>query len=116
MKRTLILLLLGLAVGTGSYRLQLHFRATPESAALDHHLAWMKAELNVSDEGARPDAGRGQPVQIVLRRGLIEVAAAAVLGADANVGETVPVTIRNTGRVVRAKLTEPGKALFVEGP
>ena len=73
-------------------------------------------ELNVSDEGAKPDAGRGQPVQIVLRRGLIEVAAAAVLGADANVGETVPVTIRNTGRVVRAKLTEPGKALFVEGP
>jgi len=50
MKRTLVLLLLGLAVGTGSYRLQLHFRSTPESAALDHHLAWMKAELNVSDE------------------------------------------------------------------
>jgi len=50
MKRTLILLIMGLAVGTGSYSLQLHFRERPESGALDSHLAWMKAELNVSDD------------------------------------------------------------------
>jgi len=49
-KRTFVMLLLGTAVGAGAYFGHLHLRAPAGDGALDHHLAWMQSELQVSDE------------------------------------------------------------------
>lgn len=50
MRRTVVMLALGAAVGVGTYFGHLHFRAPAGDRTLDHHLAWMQSELHVSDE------------------------------------------------------------------
>ncbi|MGD0677155.1 MAG: flagella basal body P-ring formation protein FlgA [Polyangiaceae bacterium] len=71
-------------------------------------------ELTVAPEGASYDAIRGSQVTIVVRRGAVEVRAAGVTLADADVGDLVPVQIRPSGRVLRARLTANDEALALE--
>lgn len=73
-------------------------------------------ELAVTAEASRPDLTRGGTLTLLLRRGGIEISATAVAGADADVGAVLPVTVRATGRVVKAKLIEPARAVLVEAP
>lgn len=76
----------------------------------------LPVELLVSAEAARPDAPRGTPITLVVRHGLVEVTTSGVAGADADVGAVLPVTVRATGHVVKAKLVEPARAVLVEAP
>lgn len=71
-------------------------------------------ELTVSPNGALYDSTRGSAVTLVLRRGLVEVRAAGVAMADADVGDVVPVQLRPSGRVLRARLITTDEALAVE--
>ncbi len=52
----------------------------------------------------------------MVRQGLIEVRIGASAGADANIGDMLPVVLRPSGRVLQARLIEPTVALAVEGP
>ena len=50
MKQGLWVLLLGLALGTGSYMAYMHCHQPFDARSLDGQLAWMKTELHLSDE------------------------------------------------------------------
>ena len=50
MKRGLLVLLLGAAVGTATHMVFFRLHQPPNPASLDGQLAWMKAELRLSDE------------------------------------------------------------------
>lgn len=73
-------------------------------------------ELAMSEEAARPDVAKGASLSLVVRRGAVEVSAPATASADGNVGDVVPVLVRATGRVLRARLLQkdPAKALAME--
>lgn len=70
----------------------------------------------LSSEAATPDVPRGAPLTLVLERGLIEVATTAVAGGEGDVGAVIPVTVRPSGRVLRAKLVAKDRAVALEGP
>ncbi len=71
-------------------------------------------DLSLSKAASEPDLARGAPVTLVIQRGLVEVNASAVAGADAEIGSVFPVTLYPSGHVVRARLLENGRALAVE--
>ncbi|MCF7689002.1 MAG: hypothetical protein K9M98_14185 [Cephaloticoccus sp.] len=50
MMRTTIILLLGLLVGVTSHELYFHARQPLDTNSLDGQLAWMKSELDISDQ------------------------------------------------------------------
>jgi hypothetical protein len=71
-------------------------------------------ELMVSPDGASFDTARGAAITLVVRRGAVEVRAAAVTMADGDVGDLVPVQLRQSTRVLRSRLTAPDEAIAVE--
>jgi hypothetical protein len=72
--------------------------------------------LSVSADGALFDVSRGSTVTLVIRRSLVEVRVPAAANADADIGDPLPVQIRLSGRVVRARLVAKDEALAVEEP
>jgi hypothetical protein len=71
-------------------------------------------ELGVSADAITFDTSRGNPLTLVIRRPLVEVRIGAFAGADADIGDPVPVQLRPSGRVVRARLLSKDEALAVE--
>lgn len=71
-------------------------------------------ELSVPPEALVFDVSKGAPLSLVVRRGLVEVTAPAVLAADADVGDVVQVLLRPSGRALRAQLVTKDRALAVE--
>jgi hypothetical protein len=49
MKRGILVLLLGVAVGIATHVIYFHFHRAPDPDSLDGQLAWMKSELQLSD-------------------------------------------------------------------
>ncbi len=78
--------------------------------------ASVPVELTLSAEAAEPDVARGGAVTLLVRQGLVEVRVAASAAIDADVGDNLPVVLRPSGRVLRARLIERNVALAVEGP
>jgi hypothetical protein len=70
------------------------------------------AVFDVSPAAAAPDLAKGGPVTLVVKSGLVEIAARASAGDNANVGDVIPVTVGATGKVVRAKLVTRDRAVF----
>ncbi len=75
----------------------------------------VRLELAVSAEGATYDTARGAALTLIVRRTLVEVRAAAFAAADADVGDAIPVQLRPSGRVVRARLVSKDEAVALEG-
>ncbi len=73
-------------------------------------------ELVLPASAAAPDLARGAAVTLSVRRGLVEIRAGGSAGADADVGDTLPVVLRPSGRVLRARLVEPTLAVALEEP
>jgi hypothetical protein len=91
--------------------------ATLELASDDKVVASVPVSvvLDVSEEAAKTDVARGSRVNLVIERPAIRITAAGVVLGDANVGDVVQVSVRPTGRVVRAKLTGRDEARVMEG-
>jgi hypothetical protein len=70
----------------------------------------------VSAEGAVYDAPRGSSLTLVISRTLVEVRVPAAASVDADVGDTLPVQIRLSGRTMRARLVSKDEAVAVEAP
>jgi hypothetical protein len=77
---------------------------------------FVPVDLDVSVEGATFDAPRGRPLTLVLRRSLLEIRVAALASADADVGDPLPVKVRDSGKTLRARLTSRDEALAMEQP
>jgi len=69
-------------------------------------------DLDLSAEAAVPDIAKGAAVTVTVKSGLVEISASALAGADADVGEDLPVTLRPSGKILRATLVAPGKAVI----
>ena len=76
----------------------------------------VQVDLLLPATAALPELARGAPVTLVVRQGLVEIRVGASAGADADVGDTIPVILRPSGRVLRARLIERDTALAEEGP
>jgi Chaperone for flagella basal body P-ring formation len=72
-------------------------------------------DLAVSSDGATFEVARGATVTLVVRRSFVEVRAPGFAGADADVGDPLPVQLRPSGRVVRARLVSKDEALALDG-
>ena len=55
----------------------------------------------------------GLAITLVIRRGLVEVSSAGTAGADADVGDLVPVVLSPSGRTISARLEDADHALAV---
>jgi hypothetical protein len=71
-------------------------------------------ELAVSADGALYDTPRGASVTLVIRRNYIEVRTTGMTTADADLGDAVPVQLRPSGRMLRARLTAKDEAVAIE--
>jgi flagella basal body P-ring formation protein FlgA len=71
-------------------------------------------DLSVSAEGAVYDVVRGATVAVVVRRGSVEVRTTGFAGADADIGDRLPVQLRPSGRVLRTRLVNKDEALVEE--
>ena len=71
-------------------------------------------EISLPPEAAVADISRGQTVQLVVRRGLVEVSLPAVATADADIGSVFTLSVRPSGRVVRARAIDKDHALALE--
>ncbi len=88
------------------------FRAGAEVLAR----ASVQVDLVLPASAAAPELARGAAVTLVVRQGLVEIRVGASAGADADVGDTLPVILRPSGRVLRARLIERDTALAEDGP
>jgi hypothetical protein len=70
--------------------------------------------LTVSAEGAAFDSPHGRPLTLVVRRSLVEVRVSARAGADADIGDLLPVQVPLSGRTLRARLVSKDEALALE--
>jgi hypothetical protein len=70
-------------------------------------------DLALSAEATIYDVTRGSHLTLVIRRGLVEVGAAATAGADADVGDLVSVTLTPSGRTLSARLEDKDHAVAV---
>jgi len=71
-------------------------------------------ELTVSPEGAVADVQHGARINLVIRRGLIEVTSPGTAGADANIGSAIPIVIHPSGRIVLAHLEDKDHAIAMD--
>lgn len=71
-------------------------------------------ELVLPADAAIAQIPRGAPITLVVRRGLVEVSITAVAAIDGDVGEIIPVTIRPSGRMMRARAIDKDHAVSVE--
>jgi hypothetical protein len=71
-------------------------------------------QLHLGPEAARPDVVHGSAVTLVAAQGSVEITTAAIVAADADVGESVTVTVRATGKTLRARIVARDRAV-VEG-
>ena len=71
-------------------------------------------ELVLPPEAALPDIPRGAPMTLVIRRGLVEVSISGVAATDGDIGAILPVTIRPSGRVLRARAVDRTHAVALE--
>lgn len=72
-------------------------------------------DFSLTAEAAAPDVAQGSAILLLVRRGLVELRIPATVGADAEIGGTVPVTVRTTGKTLRARVLDREHALVAEG-
>jgi hypothetical protein len=71
-------------------------------------------ELVLPPEAAFAEIAKGAPIALVVRRGLVEVTTSGVAAADADIGAILPVTIKPSGRVLRARAIDKDHAVALE--
>ena len=74
----------------------------------------MPIEIALPPEAAHADIVRGQPITLVVRHGLVEVAIGGVAGADADVGQIMQVNLKSSNRVLRARAIDKDHAVALE--
>lgn len=73
-------------------------------------------DLMLPDSASIPDVKRGSKALLVIRRGSVEVRAVVSVGADVDVGDEVAATVKDSGRVLRGRLTQATPATLEEIP
>jgi hypothetical protein len=69
-------------------------------------------ELKVDAYGAQPDVTHKSAITLVVKKGVVEISTPATADADADIGESLPVTVKASNKTLIAVLTEKEKALL----
>jgi hypothetical protein len=85
-------------------------RAGAEIGSLD-----VPVELALSEAAEAADVEKGAPLSVIVASGLVQVTAAAIAGASGDAGSIIPVTIRTSGRVLRARIVDRTRAVAEDG-
>ena len=72
-------------------------------------------ELMLSEDAAKPEISHGAQIQLVVKRGLVEVSTPATAGADGDTGDVISVTVQASNRVLRARVSDATHAVALEG-
>jgi len=71
-------------------------------------------DFTLPPEAAFAEITKGAPITLIIKKGLVEVAIGAVAASDGDVGSIVPVTLKPSGRVLRARAIDNTHAVAVE--
>ena len=71
-------------------------------------------DFDVPAEALIPDVAKGAAIQLMVRRGLVEVSIGAVAAADGDTGGVLPVMLKPSGRVVRARIVDKDHCVSIE--
>ncbi|HSO36138.1 MAG TPA: flagella basal body P-ring formation protein FlgA, partial [Labilithrix sp.] len=71
-------------------------------------------DFAVTAEALVPDVAKGAAITLLVRRGLVEVSIGAVAGADGDLGGILPILLKPSGRVVRARVIDKDHAVSIE--
>jgi len=74
----------------------------------------VSVDFKLGPQAAIADVKKGEKVQFIVRRGQIEIRAIASANADADVGDLVQVTVSDSGKVLKGRLTSQNPALVME--
>lgn len=72
-------------------------------------------DVTLGAEAAVPDMAHGSTVTLIIRTGPVEVSTTALVGADGDVGAIVPITVKSSGRPLRARVLDHDHVLLEEG-
>jgi hypothetical protein len=72
-------------------------------------------DVTLGADAAVPDMAHGSTVTLIIRTGPVEVSTTALVGADGDVGAVVPVTVKSSGRPLRARVLDHDHVLLEEG-
>jgi len=97
---------------TGSWRTNATLRFKLGGATVSTTSVPVVFELD--EEAARPDVERGAAIELVVRRGSIEIRTRGFAATDADIGSVFPVRLRPKGKIVRAKLVSKRRAVALE--
>lgn len=75
----------------------------------------VRVTFHLTEEATRPDIKKGTQLTLTVQSGRVAVSVKAYAGADADVGDTFNVQLRPSGRLVRAKLVAPRRAVALGG-
>jgi hypothetical protein len=73
-------------------------------------------DIELPKSAAQADVGKGAKVIYVISRGALEIRAMGTSGADGDVGDEIPLTISESGKVLRGKIVRRDPATVVEAP
>jgi hypothetical protein len=71
-------------------------------------------DIALPPEAAFAEIPKGAPIQLVVKKGLIEVSVPGNAAVDADVGAIVPVSLKPSGRIIRARAIDKDHAVAVE--
>lgn len=72
-------------------------------------------DVTLGADAAIPDMAHGASVTLIIRTGPVEVSTSALVGADGDIGAVVPVTVKSSGRPLRARVLDHDHVLLEEG-
>jgi hypothetical protein len=72
-------------------------------------------DLMLSEDAAKPEVAHGSEIQLIVKRGLVEVATPATAGADGDAGDVISVTVKASNRVLRARIQDASHVVALEG-
>jgi hypothetical protein len=73
-------------------------------------------DLSLGPDAAKWDVVAKDVINLVVRKGVVEISAPATAGGDADVGDVLQVTVKSTGRVLQARLVARDRAIALEAP
>lgn len=71
-------------------------------------------DISLPPEAAFAEVAKGAPISLVIRKGLVEISMPGVAAIDADIGGVCPVTLRPSGRVIRARVIDKEHAVAEE--
>lgn len=71
-------------------------------------------DISLPPEAAFAEVTKGSPISLVIKKGLVEISMPGVAAIDADVGGLCPITLRPSGRVIRARIVDKQHAVAEE--